>query len=87
MTEADKKVLALVTRYARQDADNLHLRECPQLSVAYPRAWDGEYGCDTGCEYARLEAILTCPHGETENFEYGTFGEIAWLLEDLERND
>ena len=84
MSDADDKVIRLVTQYAREGAESEHLRSCPGLTVAYASAEDGEYGCDTGCEYARLEADLSCPHGESERYRYGTFSDIASMMEDLD---
>jgi hypothetical protein len=84
-TDADAKVAALVKWKAREDAESLHLRECPDLTVEHPDAYNGTYGCDTGCEYARLEADLSCPHGERETFEYGEFGDIADLLREMSK--
>lgn len=49
-----------------------------------PDAYNGSYGCDTGCDYARFEAVITCPHGEREQFEWGDFGEIGRILEEFE---
>lgn len=81
----DKKVAALVTRKAREDASDPHLRRCPDLIVEHPDASDGEYGCDSGCEYAELTADISCPHGHSETFRYGEFGQIADLVEEMDR--
>lgn len=62
-----------------------HLSSCPDITVTDADASDGSYGCDTGCEYVRFEAVLTCPHGESEAHEFGEFGELTWILEDLEK--
>ena len=76
----------LVLYHFRLDRDNdEHLRTCGDVSVEHAEAWDGLYGCDTGCEYARLEAHISCPHGHAVDYEYGTFGEVADLVEDYQR--
>jgi hypothetical protein len=78
----------LVERYIllkfREDGTD-HLETCPDARVTEADARNGSYGCDTGCEYVRFEAVITCPHGESEEFEYGEFGELYSLLEDLEK--
>lgn len=64
-----------------------HLAECPDITVAEYEAYDGAYGCDTRCEYLRLEATVTCPHTETPTeFTYGEFGDIAGFIEELEHD-
>ena len=63
-----------------------HLQSCPDITVTDQEAYDGEYGCDTGCEYARLEATLRCPHGFSDDFEYGEFGDVADINKDQERD-
>jgi hypothetical protein len=64
---------------------DLHLVECPDVTVGYS-GYGGGYGCDTGCEYIRLEARISCPHGHSDEFEYGDFGEISYLIEDIEND-
>lgn len=59
-----------------------HLPACPDMQVTVHSAADGDYDCDTGCEYLRFEATVSCPHA-SEEWEYGTFGELVWLLGDL----
>ncbi|MCA1223439.1 hypothetical protein [Streptomyces sp. 8L] len=60
-----------------------HLVDCPDLHVSEQDASDGLYGCETGCEYARLEATLGCSHGLSEEYEYGEFGEMADMIRDI----
>ena len=60
-----------------------HLASCPDVHVVDQEATDGSYGCDTGCEYARLEADLVCSHGMREEYEYGAFGELADMLQEI----
>lgn len=76
-----------VIREFRSENAGTHLGECPDLAVADLDARDGSYGCDTGCEYLRLEASLTCPHEPhpTVVFTYGEFGDMSRLIEDLVR--
>ncbi|WP_157868851.1 hypothetical protein [Streptomyces atriruber] len=62
------------------DDDARHLVDCPTVRVVDQEGSDGEYGCDTGCEYARLEATITCEHGRSADFEYGDFGDLAGLI-------
>lgn len=89
MTYASERANQLVRNYiidSYRDANpKHHLATCDQLAVEEMDARDGSYGCDTGCEYVRFEAVLTCPHDEREEYEYGNFGELAYIIEDLER--
>jgi hypothetical protein len=64
-----------------------HLVACESLAVKGAEGQDGSYGCDTGCEYVTLEATLTCGHGWEYEFEYGEFGSMWSLLDDLDRLD
>ena len=82
---ADEKTAEMIVRRARAEIDDAHLRDCPDMAVAHPEAYDSSYGCDTGCEYVRLEADLSCPHGHAQRFEYGEFGDLAMLLEEMGR--
>lgn len=86
MRAPDELAERLILRHARADAESRHLRECDGLTVVEPEAYDSFYGCETGCEYARLEARLTCPHGESEDFEYGEFGDITDMIEEMRRD-
>ena len=60
-----------------------HLVRCPSAHVKVAEGYDGEYGCDTGCSYVRLECTIICEHGNECDFEYGDFGELDWMLEDI----
>lgn len=84
---ANRLVAAWILREFRSDGDDAHLRACPEAAVAEGEAFDSQYGCDTGCEYARWEAVITCPHGVRAEFEYGEFGELAYIIEELEKDD
>lgn len=66
-----------------------HLANCPTVDVHRYNAVNGLYGCDTGCDYVRFEAVIMCmcPGEWTVDYEFGTFGEIAYILEELERRE
>lgn len=81
---ANTLVAAWIVRKYRADGSNEHLRGCEATTVAV-EGGDGSYGCDTGCDYVRLEAVVTCPHDQRDEFEYGAFAEMSYILEDLER--
>lgn len=66
------------------DQRNKHLVTCSDAVAVDVEAYNSVYGCTTGCEYARLEAVISCPHGESDEFDYGEFGDIANILEDIE---
>lgn len=86
MSNADELVAAYVLRQYREETwRRTHLVACDQVVVEHPGGEDGYYGCDTGCEYVRFTATLKCPHGESEEVEYGEFSRLADILEDLEK--
>lgn len=89
MTEQSERVDALVKAWILdeyRDEQHIHwsppshLSECPDVTVTTYEAQDGAYGCNTGCSYLRLEATLSCPHGETTEYEYGEFGDMADII-------
>jgi hypothetical protein len=88
---ADQRVTAWILRQYREESrwkprpERAHLMACDEVEVADASAFDSVYGCDTGCEYARLEADVRCAHGFADSFEYGTWGELPELLLELER--
>jgi hypothetical protein len=59
-----------------------HLRNCEEVTVEF-EAHEGSYGCDTGCEYVRFEARVVCPHGAPVAYEFGEFGDLPGVIEDL----
>lgn len=78
---ADEKVKSYILKTA--EADNTHV--CSETTVSFVEGADGFYGCDTGCEYARLEATLTCPHfPKGVEVEYGEWGRLHNLLADID---
>ncbi|WP_433364128.1 hypothetical protein [Streptosporangium sp. CA-115845] len=85
--DADERVARFILATYRKpgEADNEHLAACPEAHVEDPDAYNGTYGCDTGCDYARFEAIIACPHGERADFNWGDFGDVASILEELDR--
>lgn len=90
LDEAGERANTLVSNWIvrgyRKNGGNQHLRGCDQ-AVVEVAGGDSTYGCDTGCDYLRLDAVLTCPHGERDEYEYGDFTELAFIIEDLERGD
>lgn len=80
----DERVNAYVLSLFREDRPpDDHLTSCPDAHAVDSDMFNGTYGCETGCEYARLEAVVTCPHGFKEDFEYGMFGEVSDLIDDM----
>jgi hypothetical protein len=57
-----------------------HLAACDTACVTEPDATNGTYGCDTGCDYTRFEAVIACDHGRRYEFEYGEFGMLSDIL-------
>lgn len=91
-SSADELLRRYVLRQYREEANRhlppaqrLHMQDCPDAAVTYLDASGGSYGCDTGCEYMRFEATITCPHEQPVEWEWGDFGELAYLIEDLEK--
>jgi hypothetical protein len=69
----------------RATAKASHLRGCATLRVTSFEGTDGQYGCDTGCEYWRLEGHVACDHdSQGADFSVGDFGDLEMLLEDLQ---
>lgn len=61
-----------------------HLVDCPDAVVKDLDGENGIYGCDTGCEYARLTATIRCPHGYVDDdWGYGEFGDLAGILDEI----
>lgn len=87
MTDADDLVNRYVLWWFRNDSTGHlpHLVDCPDAVVRDTKAWDGSYGCETGCDYVRFEAVVSCPHGSSELVEWGQFGELASILEVMGR--
>jgi hypothetical protein len=87
----DEKVSAwVVAQYQENGGQTVisppHLRTCTEIVVTDTSAFDSEYGCDTGCAYARLTATLSCAHGFKDEFEYGNWGELPELLKEIEEH-
>ncbi len=61
-----------------------HFKACPDLVVSASDGWSGSYGCDTGCEYARLEAVAQCGHHGPFDVEHGWFGEFSDICDELD---
>lgn len=88
MTTADELVNRYILEIYRDGGDNDHLRGCAEASIEESEAYDSCYGCTTGCEYARLEATIACPHGERDDdFTYGEFGRISDIIKWLETEE
>lgn len=85
MKSADELLAAVVLQKYREDREGRddHLASCPETVARDVSGENGTYGCDTGCEYYKLTATLKCPHEELD-WEYGDFGDIAGLIEDME---
>lgn len=63
---------------------NPHFKGCQEVEIKFD-LYDDQYGCDTGCEYVRLEATIECEACEIkQTVEYGEFGEMGSLIRSLE---
>lgn len=89
MTDADELVRRYVQRSFRQECkySQPHLVECPDMIVVVDDAYDGEYGCDTGCEYVRFKATVSCPHQAPTEYEFGEFNDLADIVKDMQRDE
>ncbi len=87
----EAEINALVTRFVlrtyREEGDNAHLKACTDISATDTEGRDGSYGCNTGCDYVTFEATITCPHGERGDFEWGDFGSMDTIIEELEQEE
>jgi hypothetical protein len=84
---ADRLLRAYVLGEYRDDWPHGHIGQCPEAKVLEFDSRNGSYGCETGCEYLRLEASVGCPHEDPVDYEYGEFGDIAGLITDLEQEE
>lgn len=90
---ADDLVVRFILRDFRNEVGSTsteaerHLAACAEATATHIEGANGTYGCDTGCEYARLTAQITCPHGQEAEHEYGDFGEIGDILIDIRRDE
>src|SRR5690349_8589974 len=89
---ADEHVARFVLAKYRDDFvsvsaadDKKHLAKCLDTTVRHVVGSDGFYGCESMCEYATLTAAVSCPHGFSDEYEYGEFGDLGDLLRDVER--
>ena len=83
--DANQKVARwILAKFRQEAAGSGHLVECSEASVIHFDGGDGYYGCETGCEYLRLEARVVCPHGEQRDYHYGDFGDMSDIIEDLD---
>lgn len=85
-----ERVEALVKSWVlgkfREDTSG-HLATCPDAVVDSFEATDGSYGCATGCSYVHASATVSCRHGQSEEWDGGEFGELSWVIEELEAID
>jgi hypothetical protein len=84
---ANELTARFILRTFREEEAGHHLATCPTARVVEQDASNGTYGCDTGCPYARLEAVIGCDCGQRTDFEYGDFGDIADMLEEIYREE
>lgn len=90
MTERNERVEALLAKWVLgfyRQKEVGHLAECPDTIVGNCEVYDSTYGCDTGCDYLRVEATLTCPHGHSVHWEDGDFVELADVIAEMEALD
>ncbi len=94
MSHADELVAKLVLTIFKRDTDSVsnwsdarqHLVECDSTRVEQPEVTDGLYGCDSGCDWVDLEAVMKCDHDEDGiRYVYGDFGSMDGLIYQLER--
>jgi hypothetical protein len=84
---ANDLLLAFTLREFQSEHAGEHLGKCLTAYVSELDPCNGAYGCDTGCEYLRLEAVISCECGsQAQEFTYGEFGDIAGLVGNLIRD-
>lgn len=84
---ANERVAAYILEQFRDEPGSdpaaQHLAACASAQVTEPDASQGDYGCDTGCDYTRFTAIIACDHGQQYEFKYGEFGMLSDILAGL----
>lgn len=75
----------LWSKYIQDEEASPHFVGCPDAEMTFVLE-DGEYGCDTGCEYMRLEARIKCEHTDlVHTIDYGEFGDTHYFIRELEQ--
>lgn len=86
----DEKVTELVRRKLKTGTvymDGLttgHFEECVIPEINQVDMYNSVYGCDTGCEYMMLTALVVCDHGFYGEFHYGDFGDISEFIREMD---
>jgi hypothetical protein len=91
MTDADEKVERLILKMFRDrqgdcvgGGDVAHLRECDTALVDNVDGGDSFYGCDTGCSFVRLDAVIKCGCGQQVEWDYHEFGDLEGLFYEMD---
>jgi hypothetical protein len=90
--DADELVRRYIMRTFREpdagmysSARNGHLMACPDTVVSEAEV-EGCRFWDTGVTGMQFTAVISCPHGERQEFEFGELGELPDILADLDRD-
>lgn len=91
MTERNERVEELVQGWVLTQAledvrPDHHLFTCDEV-VLSEHTVENNIICDTGCDHISWKGVITCPHGERQEFSGGEFGSMKWIIEDLEARD
>ena len=79
----EKALEEILERYVRANPSEFlgHLSSCPDLQVKRTVAYDSMYGCETGCDYLKVEGVAWCPHKPQQvEFEVGDLGNSFDIL-------
>lgn len=82
--QAHELLKAYVLDEFRHEEPRSHVATCPTLKILDLEAADGSYGCETGCDYYTLSAMIGCDH-ETVKFTADGFGMVYDLINSLSK--
>jgi hypothetical protein len=81
VSDADALVAAYILDRWREDHPD-HA-DCPTLAVVEADTRNG-LAYDTGVECVYFTATLRCEHRKPFDFDFAEFGELAWIIEELD---
>lgn len=91
MNERNERVERLVQDWVLTQAltdmrPDHHLFTCDEVALS-EHTVENNAICDTGCDHISWQGVITCPHGERQEFSGGEFGSLEFIIEDLEARD
>jgi len=94
--DADELVRRHIMRQYRTDWEhgaagwpperNAHLADCAEAFIEQAEV-NGARWYDTGVTGTEFTAVITCPHGVRHEFEFGQYGNLSEILEDMDYDE